>query len=231
MNRRNAIKNIGIGAGLTVSAGTLASLFSACNTDPLETWTPQYFTRSDANILEELSDILLPKTDTPSAKEAKVVRYMDMIVSNLYKIKDQKKFDLGFQNFKNKLKAEQKVKVEIVEQKSDKEGEPPTKIEIITASRKQLEAMLQKYMGSVTEEKMTEITSLLEGDAPDPAAENAAEEPYYFYNFMSSLRSLSISGYFGSELIGENHLAYAPMPGPYQGCIPLSETDGKVWAL
>ena len=48
--------------------------------------------------------------------------------------------------------------------------------------------------------------------------------------FYRSLKSLAIWGYCSSEEIGTSVLNYDPIPGPYQGCIPLSEV-GKVWSL
>lgn len=222
MNRRNALKTIGIGAGITISVGTLATMISSCNADPkVATWTPEYFTSSDANILDELSDIILPKTDTPGAKEANVIRYMDMIVKNIYKPKNQKEFALGFANFKNKLVAEQGASKSM-----EKKG--GSDVETISATRDQLTAMLKKYLSKDME---GEVTTLLEGEAPDPDNENAANEPYYLHNFIRTLKDLSIAGYFGSELIGENHLVYQPTPGPYKGCVPLSDTGGKTYSL
>ncbi len=48
--------------------------------------------------------------------------------------------------------------------------------------------------------------------------------------FYRSFKSMAIWGYCSSEEIGKNVLAYDPIPGPFQGCIPFSEV-GKVWSL
>jgi hypothetical protein len=53
------------------------------------------------------------------------------------------------------------------------------------------------------------------------------QEPVGFYR---SLKSTSLWGYFSSEEIGLNVLNYDPVPGPYQGCIPLAEV-GNTWSL
>ena len=53
------------------------------------------------------------------------------------------------------------------------------------------------------------------------------QEPVGFYR---SFKSMAIWGYCSSEEIGKNVLNYDPIPGPYQGCIPLSDVD-KVWSL
>ncbi|MGR3810524.1 gluconate 2-dehydrogenase subunit 3 family protein [Jiulongibacter sp. NS-SX5] len=53
------------------------------------------------------------------------------------------------------------------------------------------------------------------------------QEPVGFYR---SLKSTILWGYFSSEEIGEKVLTYDPIPGPYQGCIPLSEV-GNTYSL
>lgn len=52
-------------------------------------------------------------------------------------------------------------------------------------------------------------------------------EPVGFYR---SLKSMAVWGYCSSEEIGKNVLNYDPIPGPYQGCVPLSDV-GKVYSL
>jgi hypothetical protein len=52
-------------------------------------------------------------------------------------------------------------------------------------------------------------------------------EPVGFYR---GLKSTVLWSYFSSEEIGKNVLSYDPIPGPYQGCVPLSEI-GNTWSL
>ncbi len=48
--------------------------------------------------------------------------------------------------------------------------------------------------------------------------------------FYRGLKSMALWAYFSSEEIGKNVLSYDPIPGPYQGCIPLSDV-GNTWSL
>ena len=51
-------------------------------------------------------------------------------------------------------------------------------------------------------------------------------------SFASQLRSLSVNAFKTNEFIGENVLAYAPVPGEQRGCVDLMEaTGGKAWSL
>ena len=48
--------------------------------------------------------------------------------------------------------------------------------------------------------------------------------------FYRSIKSMAIWSYFSSEEIGKNVLAYDPVPGTYEPCIPLSEGQNR-WSL
>ena len=52
------------------------------------------------------------------------------------------------------------------------------------------------------------------------------------FEALMGLRSQSIWAYKTSETVGENILAYDPIPGIQKGCVDLKEvTDGKAWSL
>ena len=47
--------------------------------------------------------------------------------------------------------------------------------------------------------------------------------------FFHQIKELTLLGYFTSEPVGKNVLHYDPIPGRYDGCIPLSEVGNKSW--
>jgi hypothetical protein len=50
--------------------------------------------------------------------------------------------------------------------------------------------------------------------------------------FANELRDLTVNAFKTNEFIGENVLAYSPIPGDYRGCVDLMETTGgKAWSL
>ncbi|MDG1342929.1 MAG: gluconate 2-dehydrogenase subunit 3 family protein, partial [Flavobacteriaceae bacterium] len=50
--------------------------------------------------------------------------------------------------------------------------------------------------------------------------------------FAGQLRNLTVNAFKTNEFIGENVLAYAPVPGQQKGCVDLMETTGgKAWSL
>lgn len=48
------------------------------------------------------------------------------------------------------------------------------------------------------------------------------------FPFYRMMKELALMGYFHSEIIGKEVLAYDPIPGAYQGCIPYGDV-GKNW--
>lgn len=53
------------------------------------------------------------------------------------------------------------------------------------------------------------------------------QEPVGFYR---SMKSMMLWAYFSSEHVGKSMLNYDPIPGSYQGCIPLEEVV-NTWTL
>lgn len=53
------------------------------------------------------------------------------------------------------------------------------------------------------------------------------KEPISFYR---SLKSMAVWAYLSSEQVGTEVLSYDPIPGEYDGCVPLEEVGAK-WSL
>jgi hypothetical protein len=52
------------------------------------------------------------------------------------------------------------------------------------------------------------------------------------YAFAGNVRNMAIWAYKSSQYIGEEVLAYLPIPGEYIGCGDVNElTGGKAWSL
>ena len=47
--------------------------------------------------------------------------------------------------------------------------------------------------------------------------------------FFHLIKELTLLGYYTAEPIGKNVLHYDPIPGRYQGCIPLAEVGNVSW--
>ena len=89
MERREAMKNMALAMGYTLSASTLASLMTSCGEQATLDWQPKYFTKEQAPNVEALADAIIPKTDTPGAKELGVPQFLDSFIGEVMTISDR----------------------------------------------------------------------------------------------------------------------------------------------
>ena len=91
MKRRKALK---LASGLLGTAIIGSELFlMGCNK---RDDSPKLFSDSDINLLDEIGEVILPKTElSPGAKDAKIGLFMESIVSHCYSEKEQQIFRNG----------------------------------------------------------------------------------------------------------------------------------------
>jgi hypothetical protein len=104
MNRRDALTRVGLILGGTVVGAEL--FLSGCTNAPDKTigGAGTNFTNDDIAFLDEVAETILPATDSPGAKEAKVGEFMTRIVKDCYTEADQKVFVAGMQKLNDACK-------------------------------------------------------------------------------------------------------------------------------
>ena len=98
MDRREAIKRTALLTGFAISSSTMASLLQGCQPEaksPLDSWAPKFFTTEQGLTLAEIGEVILPKTDTPGAKDVFVHEFVDLIAADCEKPEDKKLFRDG----------------------------------------------------------------------------------------------------------------------------------------
>ena len=133
MKRREAIKKIGLTTGLVLATPSIVSLLQSCVSDS-ENWVPQFYSEEQGVFLKSIVDVILPKTDTPSATEVNVPEFMDTYVNEVMDIKDQNKIKIAFNSLITQIKTDynenlSKVSVENYKDLLDNHmllGQPPT---------------------------------------------------------------------------------------------------------
>ena len=186
MERRDILKASAIFLGYGLVGGTSVAVLNGCKADTSSEWKPSFFTKSEIDLLAEVSERIIPKTDTPGAKDALVHRYLDEAVT--YNFEEDEKTMI-------------------------KEG-----IKVFDALGH------SKYGKKFVELTPVEMDAVIQQTADDSKAAKAKgdDSPQIFHE----LRGMVVSGFFGSEIGATQALVYLPVPGPYQGCIPLSEVGG-----
>lgn len=106
MDRREAIKRTAWIMGGVVSAPAIAAILKGCKAEPKVDWKPSYFNVPQAAIISEVAEIILPKTDTPGAKDVGVPAFIDLILKDCYQKEDQDRFISGLTEFDNGAEQE-----------------------------------------------------------------------------------------------------------------------------
>ncbi len=92
MNRRELLKLITAATGTAMigATGTLAG----CANEASKA-APLVFTEQDRILLDEVAETIIPRTDTPGAKDAEVGQFMTVFVRDCYTPEQQKVFHQG----------------------------------------------------------------------------------------------------------------------------------------
>ena len=105
MKRREALKHLGLTAGIVVATPSLIGLLQSCTSDS-ETWIPVFLSEEQGLIVKNIVDIILPKTDTPSASEVNVPEFLDKYLNEVLDIKDQEKIKAAFNVLVTQIKTD-----------------------------------------------------------------------------------------------------------------------------
>lgn len=215
MDRRKALRNMGLALGYTVATPTLFSIVQSCKQEPSFEWTPDFFTKDEGAVLTELVDIILPKTDTPSASETQVHLFIDRFAVDVMDEKQQNFVKMSMGRFIEKALSD-----------SGKE-----KAAELTAE--DLEPVLAEALKVSKEDEAKNFESIKQyHEAVAEGKEPLLDDGVSRFAFANNLRGLTIMAYKTSEYVGENVLTYLPVPGEQIGCGDLQElTGGKAWSL
>jgi len=208
MDRRKALKDMGMALGYVVTIPTLLTIAQSCKSKKVLEWTPEFFSKEQGAILTTLVDLILPKTDTPSASEVQVHIFIDRFAKEVFTKEQQHFTALCFDKFTTKALKQ-----------SGKQNSSALSIE-------DLESILALEFGfPIAEQKIKNDT------LKKYAGENISDD-LASYAFAKNLREMTIWGYKTSEYIGENVLSYLPIPGEYIPCEDVDTlTQGKSWSL
>src|SRR6478609_5944565 len=104
INRREALRKTALMMGAAVSASALAGLLQGCKTTPELTYVPRFFSEDQGRLVMEVAEIIIPKTDTPGAKDVGVPGFIDTMLKDCYKKEDQDRFLEGLTAFDEEAK-------------------------------------------------------------------------------------------------------------------------------
>ncbi|MCU0340150.1 MAG: gluconate 2-dehydrogenase subunit 3 family protein [Spirosomaceae bacterium] len=209
MNRREALSRVALLMGGTLSAPTLMAFGE---NSPQNIGSAAAFSLNDAQraLVAEIADIIIPRTSTPGAKDAGVGPFIELMLKDCYKAQEQ-------QNFMDGL-----ADVEARAQKAHGKNFLATSATEQTALLKSVEKDTIEMM------KNANVQQVKVGDNVDKEViESKKIKGTPFWRLM---KELTLFGYFTSEQGATKALDYVPIPGRYEGCIPLKPGQ-KAYAL
>lgn len=215
MDRRKALRNMGLALGYTVATPTLISIVQSCKNETELAWTPEFFSPDEGTVLIQLVDLIIPKTDTPSASETQVHLFIDRFAKEV--------MDSGQQEFL-KMSMGRFLEKTLKDSGKDDVGE---------LSAEDLEPILATSLKTTPEDQVKNFKAITQyHEAIADGKQALLDENISRFAFSNNLRGLVIMGYKTSEYVGEEVLAYLPVPGEFIACGDLQElTGGKAWSI
>ena len=106
MDRREALKRTAWLMGGVVSAPAIMGVLKGCAAKPTIDWKPVFLSEDQGILITEVAEIIIPKTDTPGAKDAGVPGFIDQMLKDVYSKEDQDRYLEGLKAFDEEAKKE-----------------------------------------------------------------------------------------------------------------------------
>lgn len=200
MNRRELMKLIAAATG-TAFVGSDAFAYEVI---PPVSLGETGFTEADVEFLNEVAEIILPRTDTPGAKDANVGQIMVVIVNDCYGPAERKVFIEGM----TKLRGEGRGA-------------------FLALSPKKRQALLTDLDKEAREYNQKAELHRVASSRPGARSADSATDPVPHY--FTLIKQLTLFGFFTSETGATKALRYVPIPGSYNGDLPYKKGD-RAWA-
>src|SRR6478609_6266605 len=104
MDRREALKRTAWIMGGAVSAPAILGILKGCKAKPTLDWKPSFLSEPQGILVTQVAEIIIPKTDTPGAKETGVPGFIDLMLKEVYSKEDQDRFIAGLEAFDEEAK-------------------------------------------------------------------------------------------------------------------------------
>ena len=106
MDRREALKRTAWIMGGAVSAPAIMGVLKGCAAKPTIDWKPVFLTEEQGALVSQVAEIIIPKTDTPGAKDTGVPSFIDLMLKDVYTKEDQDRYLETLKAFEDECKAE-----------------------------------------------------------------------------------------------------------------------------
>ncbi|MFN3590217.1 MAG: gluconate 2-dehydrogenase subunit 3 family protein [Spirosomataceae bacterium] len=212
MNRRNALQRVAILMGGAISAPSIAAMLEGCSPSA-SSGAPFVLSADLQAVVAELAEVIIPKTDTPGAKEVGVGPFIELMLKDCYSSVQQAHFVKGLEDLEAESKKVGGSFVSLT-------AEQKNSVTAIMAKKAKEEA-------ATNEEKAKQIDTESGLVKDEAKKKDEVEVPVPFFRLM---KELTLFGYFTSEKGATEALDFVPVPGRYDGCIKI-QPGQKAYAI
>jgi gluconate 2-dehydrogenase gamma chain len=181
ITRREAIRRTAWMLGVAVSPSLVNGVL--CAQTAARGSAPAYLTAAQFATVDAIAERILPKTDTPGARDVGVPAFIDLMYGKYLTEEERQLFSAGIAEVESASAA---------------------------AHRRGFSQLAPAQQDSV-------LTAI--------AVAAQSKEKTFFH----LAKEIVLLGYFTSETVGKQVLKYDPIPGRFDGCIPLSESGNVSW--
>ncbi len=201
MNRRDAIRRLAATSAL--SALPFEALLEIAREVRAATPATSFQTLSahQSSTLRQAAEMILPRTDTPGAADAKVAEFIDMLLTDWMDAKERASFVAALGEVDRRARAEQGALFV--------DCDPQQQLAVLTAMDAEVAALLTVDRAEPADEYVE--------DPDDRPAPSAPDHPFY------QLKRLTLLGYFTSEPGMTETLRWNPFPGRWEPCMNIGE--------
>ena len=200
MNRRNALKNLGLSFGAIAVTPSIIGMMQSC-TSSSSGFRPKVFSKTQFKHVEKILNLILPQTEDgiPGASELGLAEFVDNYLHGVVGDKQVSLLRLSLDSF-----------IQDINESDDPEH---------------LDRFLSKYFKASKDDEESwnsELNAVADGTltAEDISVESKS------YLILTSLREFATYAFRINRIIVTEHLHHVPIPGQQKGCISLSEATG-----
>lgn len=205
MKRRLALQRVALLVGGAISAPSLAAILNSCKSASDSSAGSGFsFTSDQKSLVSEIAEVIIPKTDTPGAKDTGVQEVIEILLKDCYPEEQQTHFMAG---------------IKTLEEESAKLGgsftslTPEQKLNVLGIMRD------KATVESEANKKAKEEAEQVDSESGQKKVDHTKKEPPI--PFFTIVRDLTIFGYYSSEYGVTKAFDYMPVPGKYEGCIKV----------
>jgi hypothetical protein len=194
MERRDALKLLAAAAALPLLSSEVWALFQDVHRQLPATPALRLFNSHQNATVSTIAELIIPQTDTPGAKAARVNEFIDLVVADWYDEKERGLFLAGLADVDRRSRN--------LFARDFVDCEPKQHVEILKELDEELAEWRQTSHGKSSRRRST--------DPPED-------------NFFFMMKHLTLVGYYTSEIGVEQELHAEIIPSRHAGCASLEE--------